>query len=215
MTLDYGRAYDPSEIPDLDQARQIKAREWHGTLYEIRNHLDGFVFVTHSTPPTATVHSLVEAEIAFNRALITQIADEANTRVRWDDDNLGAVTLGAEGWVMAWLHNGKGDITEHGDWEAAHLALADRLDRMAEGPLYTGSSTAVQDVVAAYLQRAACDIRSDLARVRLGDAVRAAQPVIQKERRVSELAQGLDVDRKFVYRVFNGTEWIRREPARP
>jgi hypothetical protein len=49
-----------------------------------------------------------------------------------------------------------------------------------------------------------------VARAALGDTVRNWQGHLQDERRVSSLARLLGVERKFLYRVFDGSEWRRR-----
>ncbi|MEU5298644.1 hypothetical protein [Streptomyces umbrinus] len=212
MPLDFDTTYRPDEIADLDDAKVVTSIQWDGVVYELRNHLDGWVFLTWSKTPTATVHPLMtEGEHALHLAVAETVLEAATTRIQWDNHNQAAVAASSDGtrWATTWIQAGHPHHSEHEDWDSAHLTLADRLDEMAEGPVYTGNN--IEDEIAkAHLHRAAADIRSAVALAKLGDVMRDAQPHLQKERQVTAIASRLGVERKFLYRVFTGEEWRRR-----
>jgi hypothetical protein len=110
---------------------------------------------------------------------------------------------------VAWISSGEPGFSGHEEWDAAHLALAGRLDAMADGPVHTGSNMD-DDIARAFLRREAAEIRAVVARAALGGTVRNWQGHLQDGRRVSSLARLLGVERKFLYRVFDGSEWRRR-----
>ncbi|MFE5842119.1 hypothetical protein ACFQ7N_10775 [Streptomyces niveus] len=212
MPLDFDTTYRPDEIVDLDDAEVVTFCQWDGVAYELRNHLDGWVFVSWSKVPTATVHPLMaEGEHALRLAVAESVLGAATTHVRWDDHNRAGVAADSAGtgWAATWIQAGHPHHSEHKDWDSAHREIAERIDEIAEGPVYTGTS--VEDEIAkAYLHRAAADIRSAAARAKLGDVMRNAQPHLQKERQVTSIASRLGINRKFLYRVFAGKEWRRR-----
>jgi hypothetical protein len=210
-------AQDPAAIDGLDDARVVKSLEWAGAVYELRNHVDGWIVVTWSEEPTAAVYSLLEeAELALGLAPVEVILAAAQTSVRWNGDIEAGVACSADGtlWAMAWIRNGVPGFTKHDGWDSAHLALADELDLMADGPVYTGSN--LEDEIArAHLRRAAAEVRTAVATAQLGDVMRKWQPHLQEGRLVARIARHLGVDRKFLYRVFAGQEWRRLGKARP
>ncbi|MFI5753179.1 hypothetical protein ACIBBE_46970 [Streptomyces sp. NPDC051644] len=212
MPIADAQVLDLSEISDLDQTRVVESLEWDGVTYELRDHVNDWIVVTWSKTPTATAHPLMtEGGLALHLAVAEVILGEAKTRVRWNEHNQAGVAASSDGarWATTWIQAGRPHYSEHDDWDAAHLALADRLDEMSEGPVYAGSN--IEDEIArAYLHRAAADIRSAVAVAKLGAVMRDAQPFLQKERQVTAIANHLGVERKFLYRVFAGEEWRRR-----
>ncbi|MFB7674093.1 hypothetical protein ACFC26_22040 [Kitasatospora purpeofusca] len=212
MPLDYETVMDPAAITGLDSARVVKSLEWDGITYELRNHLEGWIFVTWSEKPTAVVHPYgTDGEHALRLAVARTILGAAKTRIRWNAHNQAGVASNSAGtcWATAWIKAGEPCHSEHDDWDSAHSALADRLDELAAGPVRTGSS--LEDEIAqAHLYRAAADVRAAVARARLGDVMREAQIYLQEGRRVAAVAKNLGVERKFLYRVFAGEEWRRR-----
>jgi hypothetical protein len=208
---------DPAAIDGLDDAQVVKSLQWDGVVYELRNHVDGWIVVIRSDEPAAAVYSLLEeAELALGLAAAEVILAAAQTSVRWNGDTEAGVASSADGtrWAMASIRNGVPRFTEHDGWDSAHLALADELDLMADGPVYTGSN--LEDEIAqAHLRRAAAEVRTAVATAQLGDAMRKWQPHLQQGRLVARIARHLGVERKFLYRVFAGQEWRRRGKGRP
>jgi hypothetical protein len=78
---------------------------------------------------------------------------------------------------------------------------------MADGPVHTGGSDIDDDIARAFLRRGGGRHPAMVARAALGDIVRNWQGRLQDGRRVSSLARLLGVERKFLYRVFGGSEW--------
>lgn len=212
MPLTKAPLLDPAAIDGLDDARVVKSLEWGGVVYELRNHVDGWIVVTRSEAPAAAVYSLLEeAELALGLAAAEVILATAQTSARWNGDIEAGVACSPDGtrWALAWICNGVPGFTERDGWDSAHLALADKLDVMADGPIYTGSN--LEDEIAqAHLRRAAAEVRTQVATAQLGDAMRKWQAHLQEGRLVARIARHLGVERKFLYRVFAGHEWRRR-----
>jgi hypothetical protein len=75
---------------------------------------------------------------------------------------------------------------------------------MGDGPVHTDSN--IDDIAQAFLRRAAADTRDGRsARARRHRAELAGR--LQDEQRISSLAWLPCVERKFLYRAFDGTEW--------
>ncbi|MFJ2745405.1 hypothetical protein ACIO3O_37745 [Streptomyces sp. NPDC087440] len=212
MPIADAQVLDPNKITDLDDTRVVESLKWNGVTFELRDHVDDWLAITWSEPPVATAHPLMaEGRFSLHLAVAEAILEAATTRILWNDHNQAGVAVNNDGscWTAAWIQAGQPHYSEHDDWNAAHLALADRLDEMAQSPVYTGSN--IEDEIAqAHLHRAAADIRSAVALAKLGDVVRDAQPHLQKGRQVTAIAKNLGVERKFLYRVFAGEEWRRR-----
>lgn len=216
MPLAKAPPQDPASVDGLDDARIVKSLEWDGVVYELRNHPDGWIVITWSDKPTAAVYSLqYEADLALRLAAVEVILAAAQTSVRWNGDIQAGVACSADGtrWALAWIRNGVPGFTEQDGWDGAHLALADELDVIAAGPVYTGSN--LEDEIAqAHLCRSAAEIRAAVATAQLGDVMRKWQEHLQEGRLVARIARHLGVQRKFLYRVFAGQEWRRRGKAR-
>ncbi len=179
---------------------------------ELRNHIDGWLLVIRSATPTATIYSShVDGEYAFGRVIVNTLLSTSGTRVGWNDQNQAGVTRNSNGtrWAIAWLQAGRPQFHDFNDWHSAHTALADTLEAMAKQPVYTGSNME-DEILQAYLRLAASNVRATVDRAHLGDVLRQWQSHIQADRRVAAIAKRLNVERKFLYRVFDGTEWCPR-----
>ncbi|WP_127452783.1 hypothetical protein [Streptomyces sp. B29(2018)] len=212
MSLDFDRVYQLDHVPDLEEAKVATSYEWEGVTYELRNHIDGWLLAVRSASPSATIYPRrVDAEYAFGRVIVDVLLSTAGTRVGWNEQNLAGVTCDSNGtrWAVAWLQAGRPYFRDVDDWHSAHTTLADTLDAMAKQPVYTGSNME-DEILQAYLRLAASSTRATIDRAHLGDALREWRPQIQADRRVADIAKHLDVDRKFLYRVFDGTEWCPR-----
>jgi hypothetical protein len=213
MPLTKAPPQDPATIDGLDEARVEESLEWNGVVYELRNHVAGWIVVTRSEHPAAAVYIMIdEAVMALRLAVAEVVLAAAQTSVRWNGDIQAGVACSPDGarWALAWICSGRPGFTEHDDWESAHLALADRLDTM--GPIYTGSNLE-DEITRAHLHRAAAEVRTAVATAQLGDVMRKWQVHIQAGRLVTRIASCLGVERKFLYRVFAGQEWRRRSKA--
>lgn len=229
------------DLDDLPLVKNLRGQpfqqRWGGATYEVRNHVDGWVTVIRapktsvpghpafgsagwdSVARTAEVsavlhHPLEVAEIAFGRALFDAVSHEACAAKGWDDDNRVAVAPepGSSRWGVAWMHNGRPGFSEHDSWSSALTEAAQQLDAMAESSVYL-DSTWTSDVAAAHLRRCANQIRGMVLTAELGDAVRSHRPDMKKDRSISKVAACLDVERSFLYRVFDGKEWVGHSAA--
>lgn len=212
MSLDFETVYQPDQIPDLEDAKVVTSYEWEGVTYELRNHIDGWLLVIRSATPTATIYpSHVDGEYAFGCVIVNALLSTAGTQVGWNEQNQAGVTRNSNGtrWATAWLQAGRPQFRDFNDWHSAHTALADTLEAMAKQPVYTGSNME-DEILQAYLHLAASNVRATVDRAHLGDVLRQWQSHIQAARRVADIAKRVDVERKFLYRVFDGTEWCPR-----
>jgi DNA-binding NtrC family response regulator len=215
MALSYDTVYQLDQIPDLEDAKVLASYEWEGVAYELRNHIDGWLLVVRSASSTATLYPThVDGEFAFGRVIVDALLSSAGTRVGWNEQNRAGVTRDRQGtrWAVAWLQAGHPHFRDFDNWHSAHTALADTLEAMAAQPVYTGSNME-DEILQAYLRLAASNMRATVDRAHLGDTLREWQSHIQSDRRVADFAKQLDVERKFLYRVFNGTEWCPRYTA--
>ncbi|MCM2430987.1 hypothetical protein [Streptomyces sp. RKAG337] len=218
MALPFDQVLPVAAIPELEEAglwRDLRGRpmtqEWEGVTYEVRNHIAGPITVTRSAEPTAILYPLsLEAEYAYNRGPAEAVFSAAGTKAGWDDNNRAAVASGQNGtrWAAAWFNNGVPGFAEHDTWDDALRTMAQQLDSMADGHVITGDNITAR-IASAHLRRSANQVRDLLLTAELGDAVRVAKAWMQEERMVSQIASGLAVNRRFVYRVFEGTEWRR------
>ncbi|MFJ8158373.1 hypothetical protein [Streptomyces sp. NPDC094468] len=212
MPLSFETVYQLDEVPALEDAKVSRSHKWEGVTYELLNHIDGWLLVIRSASSTATPYpSLGDGEYAFGRVIVNAVLDTASTRVDWNDQNQAGVACDSTGtqWAVGWLQAGRPCFQVFSDWHTAHTALASTLEAMANQPVYTGSNME-DEILQAYLHLSASNVRALVDRARLGDTLRLWQPHIQADRRVRELAQRLDVERKFLYRVFDNTEWCAR-----
>ncbi|MEU6350110.1 hypothetical protein ABZ896_12365 [Streptomyces sp. NPDC047072] len=223
---------------DPDSAPQYRTAPWPlcwGTLsFEIRNHLNGWMTVVrgrNAAEPghpvlenhgwvamarehdaTAVLHGFLDdAQIAAGRAVVDTLTVAACTRKGWDDDNRVVVAEEEPGngrWAVAWLHNGRPGYAEHESWKAAHTEAARQLDIMAESFIITGD-TYTAAIASAHLRRCAHQIRGRILTADLGDTVRQRRSEMKRDRTVTKISTGLGVERAFLYRVFEGTEWTR------
>lgn len=218
MALPFDQVLPIEEIPELEKAglwHDLHGRpltqEWEGVTYEVRNHIAGCIAVTRSAEPTAVLYPVaLEAEYAYNRAPAEAVFGTAGTTAGWDDNNRAAVAAGQDGtrWAAAWFNNGVPGFAEHDTWDGALLTMARQLDAMADGHVLTGDNITAR-IASAHLRRSANRVRDLVLTAELGDAVRAGKAWMQEERMVSQIASGLGVNRRFVYRVFEGAEWRR------
>jgi len=237
MALSVERVYPADAIPDLNAAPLVRlpaglsTGRWGAFTFELRNHAEGWISVIRGSGATDTGHPFLlpdgwtsgpresdatavrhplldEAEIALGRALADALTSTACTTKSWDDDNRIAVGQepGGQRWATAWLHNGRPAFAEHNSWREAHLDAAHQLDSMTDSLIVTGD-TWTAAIVEAHLRRCANQVRDMVLTADLGDAVRASETGMRHERAVSKIARGLDVQRTFLYRVFEGTEW--------
>lgn len=79
---------------------------------------------------------------------------------------------------------------------------------MAGSFIVTGD-TYTAAIASAHLRRCANQVRDQVLTADLGDVIRSHKEDIQNERRVTKIANGLSVQRPFLYRVFKGTEWTQ------
>ncbi|MEU8759462.1 hypothetical protein [Streptomyces sp. NPDC048659] len=218
VPVPFDQVVPAGDIPDLEDAplwRDARGRplhrQWGGATYEVRNHLDGCILVCRTAEPTATNYPLSqEAELAFHRALADTVFADAAINKGWDAGNRAAAGAepGGSRWAAAWISNGVPGFTEHDTWDGAHRAAAERLDEMADGLVLTGDTLTAQ-IASAHLRRCANQVRDVVLTAELGDAVRRGKGWMKEERLVTQIAAGLDINRRFLYRVFNGTEWRR------
>ncbi|MFF2378364.1 hypothetical protein ACFVUW_28640 [Streptomyces xiamenensis] len=204
MPVPFDQVMPAGDVPGLEDVplwrgtrRRPFQAQWGGVTYEVRNHDDGYIAVSRTAEPTAVNYPLaLEAEYAFHRALAeTVFADAAAGR-----------EPGGERWAAAWISNGVPGFSEHDTWNEAHRAAARQLDEMAGGLVLTGDTLTAQ-IASAHLRRCANQVRDTLLTAELGEVVRLGKGWMQEERMVTQIAHGLEVNRRFVYRVFEGTEW--------
>lgn len=216
MPVPFDQVLPAGDIPGLedvplwrDTRLQPFQAKWGGFTYEVRNHDDGYIAVNRTTEPTAVNYPLAqEAEYAFHRALADTVFATATVSRGWDTRNRAAASPepGGERWAAAWISNGAPGFSEHGTWNEAHRAAARKLDEMADGFVMTGDTLTAQ-IASAHLRRCANQVRDVVLTAELGEAVRLGKAWMREERMVTQIADGLDVNRRFVYRVFKGTEW--------
>jgi hypothetical protein len=237
MTLSVEHLYPAEAVPDLDDAPLVRLparpslRQWGALTFELRNHAEGWITVIRGSAAADTGHPLLqsdgwiaaprefeatavrhplleEAELALGRALTDALTATAWTKKSWDDNNRIAVARvpGSHRWATAWLHNGVPAFAEHGSWKDAHIEAAQQLDSMATSFIMTGD-TWTATIASAHLRRCANQVRDLVLTADLGDAIRAGKADMQHERSVTQIANGLGVQRTFVYRVFEGSEW--------
>ncbi|MFI6283030.1 hypothetical protein [Streptomyces sp. NPDC050988] len=239
MVLSIEQVHPAETVRDLDEAPLVRhsilplPRQWGDLTFELRNHIEGWITVIRGSqttdtghpllladgwisPPrefgaTAVLHSgLEQAEIALGRALADAVTVAACTTKSWDDNNRIAVAQepGTSRWTAAWLHNGVPGFTGHDSWKAAQTDAAKQLDAMAGSFIVTGD-TYTAAIASAHLRRCANQVRDQVLTAELGDVIRSHKEDMQNERRVTKIADGLGVQRPFLYRVFKGTEWVQ------
>jgi hypothetical protein len=237
MALSIDHVHPAEAVPDLDSApllqRSIRPvpRQWGSLAFEVRNHIEGWITVIRGSQATDTGHPLLqsdgwvaaprefeatavrhagleEAEIALGRALADALTSTDCTRKSWDDNNRIAVARepGGNQWTAVWLHNGLPAFTEHVSWKDAHTEAAKQLDAMADSFILTGD-TWTATIASAHLRRCANQVRDLVLTADLGDTIRSRKSEMQNERSVTKIANGLGVQRTFLYRVFDGKEW--------
>ncbi|WP_328373728.1 hypothetical protein OG800_50820 (plasmid) [Streptomyces sp. NBC_00445] len=237
MGLSTEHVHPADKVPELDDARLVRLRAWPSPCrwgehtFELRNHVEGWITVIRGSEAVVARHPLLqrdgwislprecgatavrhplleEAEIALGRALADTVATVACTKKSWDDNNRIAVAQepGGQRWATAGLHNGRPAFAEHDSWRQAHLDAAQQLDAMADSFIVTGD-TWTAAIASAHLRRCANQVRDQVLTADLGNVVRARRTDMEQARTVSKIAKGLGVERTFLYRVFNGTEW--------
>ncbi|MFE7485758.1 hypothetical protein [Streptomyces sp. NPDC057552] len=239
MALSIEEVHPAKAVRDLDEAPLVRHSilplpgHWGDLTFELRNHIEGWITVIRGSqtadtghplllaggwisPPresgaTAVLHPrLEEAEVALGRALADAVTVTACTTKSWDDNNRIAVAqeAGTARWMAAWLHNGVPGFTEHDSWKAAQTDAARQLDAMADSFILTGD-TYTAAIASAHLRRCANQVRAQVFTADLGNVIRSHKEEMQNERRVTTIANGLGVQRPFLYRVFKGTEWTQ------
>ncbi|WP_127453110.1 hypothetical protein [Streptomyces sp. B29(2018)] len=239
MALSIEQVHPAEAVRDLDEAPLVRhgilplPRHWGDLTFELRNHIEGWITVIRGSQTADTGHPLLltggwisppresgatvvlhprleEAEVALGRALADAVTVTACTTKSWDDNNRIAVAqeAGTARWTAAWLHNGVPGFTEHDSWKAAQTDAARQLDAMADSFILTGD-TYTAAIASAHLRRCANQVRAQVLTADLGNVIRSHKEEMQNERRVTKIANGLGVQRPFLYRVFNGTEWTQ------
>lgn len=239
MALSIEQVHPAEAVRDLDEAPLVRhsilplPQQWGDLTFELRNHIEGWITVIRGSQTTDTGHPLLltdgwisppresgatavlhprleEAEIALGRALADAVTVTACTTKSWDDNNRIAVAQepGTARWTAAWLHNGVPGFTEHDSWKAAQTDAARQLDAMADSFILTGD-TYTAAIASAHLRRRANQVRAQVLTADLGNVIRSHKEDMQNERRVTKIANGLGVQRPFLYRVFKGTEWTQ------
>lgn len=225
---------DLDEAPLVRHSILPIPQQWGDLTFELRNHIEGWITVIRGSPAPDTGHPLLlgdggwisppresgatavrhprleEAEIALGRALADAVTVTACTTKSWDDNTRIAVAQepGTDRWTTAWLHNGVPGFTEHHSWKAAQTAAAKQLDTMAGSFILTGG-TYHAAIASAHLRRCANQVRDRVLTADLGDVIRSHKEDMQNERSVTTIANGLGVQRPFLYRVFKGTQWTQ------
>ncbi|ATM24507.1 hypothetical protein SMD44_p10008 (plasmid) [Streptomyces alboflavus] len=245
MVLDITCVHPARSIPDLDDAPRVPDHyrrrpfpaKWGDLTFEIRNHVHGWISVIRGRQSTDAGHPILlaewacapreheatavlhggldEAELAVCRALTDALTATACTTSRWDDNTRIAVAQDPDShrWVVAWLHQGVPGYATHTSWKDAHLEAAQQLDAMADSA--TQIRTWDSAVISAHLRRSANQVRDLVLTAELGDAVRSLNEPMRRERSITRIAQGLGVQRTFVYRVLAGKEWAAKSVLKP